>query len=626
MDIKDLNELKNNNKKEKMPKAKNDCRQASLSFNLISDNLDIDETNETQKKETKKIEFKPITTIDAQGSQAYYRVTESVIKLNGENLKTPTAYKSASFVCSSCWRGTSDLVPMLISPKEIPPEPKATSKEKEYSYKQVDTVTIDDLKTPSPKKIKNNNFQKHYYEYLFVKEFKACENGFLYYLIPLFIGIISLIISSLFIDFLPNVITAGIVLLLILIITPIFKKKLTFGNYFLRFFFFILIMFVGLVLLDAFPEFANKISLSTISRVIFIVFDIYYCSKFYIIFLLCYSIDCKADFANVVTLNAGKPRVGKTSEAVNEIIVLGKLQWDRLQYHFWKLHSIEAKILKRNDPDELIEYYNIKQSYSYYTMSPNIPCVWSNIGIEDAYGRSANTVTLDHLRGLSKLPMYPAIFIDEIGAFLNAEMSTEKERPYDVSDMFRLGGHFLKWVVIASEQDFQNVYIDCRRVVGFNRIVLSQEKVNNPIVLQTLFDFLKFFIDDSNRKVMHRNPKLANFMIKLEELIQSIGFRKYTFSYIENTQTGAEMKGVGLRRVRYAPSGLLAKYDDRAFKEQYPAFYDKYIHGGQHERLFIPFVNGYGDQFVSNKTKAVSEKREQVRAKVIELYQQIKSA
>ena len=623
MDINDLNELKTGKKKEKTPKVEKDSRQDSLSFNLIQIEPEIAETKIEVEEKKEEIEFEPINAIDTQGAQMYYRAVDTVIKVNGEIMNFQTAYRSASFVCASSWRGTKDLLPTLVAPKDLP---KKEPQQSEYEYKQGEIYSYEDLTAERPEVIDNKNFQKKFYEYLFFKEFKACENGFLYYLIPLFIGLALLLLSSIYTAFLPNLITSCVVLMLLLIISPIFKNaKSKLGNIILRLFFFIFFLTCGLILLDIYPTFASKIRFSAVTRLLFIVFDIYYCAKFYVVFILCYTVDCKADFANVVTLNAGKPRVGKTSEAVNEIAVLSKLQWDRLQYHAWKIHSTYADIIARNDADELVEAQNVLNSYSYYIMSPNIPCCWSNIGLVDAYGRESHTITLDHIRGLAKLPMYPAILIDEIGAFLNAELSTNKERPYDVSDMFRLGGHFLKWVVIACEQDFGNVYIDCRRVVGFNRLVLSQEKVNNPLVLQIVFDILKFFIDDGNRKKMHANPKLARFMVNLEKLISSIGFRKYTFSYIENTQTGAEMKGLHLRRVRYAPSNLLLQYDDRAFKEQYPAFYDKYIVGGLHERLFIPFVNGYGDQFVSGKTKAVAEKREQVRKAVTILYQQIES-
>ena len=599
----ELERLRNStNKSSEIVKFEQKSPGDSPKLHSLENNANVDASNQATA---------PLANLDRKSSQTYYKVSAY-----------DTAYRGENFVCRSSSQGTKHLLPAVL-PKAEEVKKEAQKKTK-YDYKQGATVTYEDLFKATPKVIKNNNYQ-HLYEYLFIKEFEACKNGFLYYLLPLFLGVIGIIISFLQgAHILYNCLSAVVVLCAVLVILPVFKDAtLTVGALILRTLGFVLIV-VGAVLVLAFvPEIRLQINVYIVFRLLVIVFDLYYTIKFYAIFIKMYLDDCKTNFANVVTVNAGQPRVGKTSEAVNEAIVLAHLQYGRLIKEFKRWQSREEKIFKRANFEEIIYYNHLKESYSINTMSPCIPCLFSSTGIEDAKGRRSHELELDHIRGLKKLPLYAVLFMDEIGAYIKAELAQDKERPYDISDMFRLGGHYLKWIVLASEQDFSNIYIDCRRVVGYNRIVLSQEKVNNPILLQKLYDFLTFFEKENSLTKIKRTPKWSAFLDKLESLINSIGFRKYTFSYISNTETGAEVKNVKSRKSKYAPACLLGKYAQEAFRYQYPALYDKGIEFKVHNSLYIDFMDGTGEQFVS-KTKTVAEKRKQVREAIKPLYEQIK--
>lgn len=58
------------------------------------------------------------------------------------------------------------------------------------------------------------------------------------------------------------------------------------------------------------------------------------------------------------------------------------------------------------------------------------------------------------------------------------------------------------------------------------------------------------------------------------------------------------------------PSSLVAKYDERAYKQNYPSYFDKSIIGELHGALHIRgSETGYSRQFV-NSSKALDEKRE----------------
>ena len=382
------------------------------------------------------------------------------------------------------------------------------------------------------------------------------------------------------------------------------------------------------------PEFWENVHLPYAIKIFLIYFGFYYFGKYYVIWHIMYVQDLMSDFGNVVKIKCGKPRVGKTSQAVQEVKALALQMWRKLQYDYWLWHSREKEILERGDIQELLEWYAIKESYEFYTREPKpgerpgIPCLWSNIGIEDAGGRSSYKVTLDHIKGVSRLPLYSVVFFDEIGAVLKSELSLKKGEYYDVSDMFRLGGHFLKWSVVACEQDPKNVFIDCRRVVGANELVKSQQWVCKPVLALSIYNFLKTWKIDGLDKGSKRQPKWAKFMKGFGDWVNSIGFRKQIVSGMGNLETGSEVYvtndggeriPLGKNRIRYVASNINKYYDDRAYKQLYPSFFFKKIEGKTFTKLNIDgFDLENATQFVSSTEQlkalrtALSEKIKEI--------------
>ena len=490
--------------------------------------------------------------------------------------------------------------------------------ERQRKYKQ-DFLTDADLNKESPAVTVSKN-PLGWSRYIFCAEVKACKNGFLYYTVPLLLNIVFLLLNAFKYNFLANILFSVLALLDILAFRATFKAdKSVFvkvliclgiiaGNFG--------IYFLGRLI----PGLYDLIYLPYTIKLLFIIFCIYYFGKFYALFALTYYADCNLDFGNTVQINAGKPRSGKTSSAVQDSYVLALLKWKELQYDYMIYMSREKKILKNGSIHDKLLLNEIKISYNFYIMRPCIPCLWGNIGTFDKNGRASHVITLEHLKGIKRLPLYSVVVLDEIGAMLKPEdglMSKGEKRPLDISDMFRLGGHFLKWCVIGCEQDFNHIYIDCRRVVGFNKIILGQEWVGRPTVLYGIFKFLKWLAVDGLDKKIKKSPKYAEFLYRLEKFCKSIGFRRIQYTYTQNTETGATVSGqnsdvkvetIGRTRVRFCPSNLVANYDDRAYKQLYPSYFDKKIEGELHQFAHIDGFSPSARNFV-NTTAEVSEKR-----------------
>ncbi len=570
-------------------------------------------------------EFDDIKIEDTHSIQSRYAYANTKVVGEGFTVKTPWFNQKKS-------RPTLNppvLVPEINnveSEQEELPDAEKEKEERKREYRS-NIVTSEDLRAPTPAVVKNKNRQG-FGRYIFLKELRACKNGFLYYIIPLVIGAVLLIYNMYKHDFWTNAVVALLALCAILCLRRVVKNVTRIGVVIGQTFLLILLILTFILLMRYVDGFKDGIYIPFMLKILMIAFDIFYCLKFYACFALVYAGDCMTDFANCVTVNAGGPGCGKTSDAVHEARIIALKFWEKLQYDYWSWHSREEEILKRNNKSELLLYHEIKISYNFYIMRPCIPCLFSNSTIEDRNGNRSHQLELGHLRGILRLPLYTVAFIDEIGAILKAELSNDKERPYDVSDMFRLGRHFLKWCVIACEQDFNNIYIDCRRVVGFNRLMTGQEWVCRPGLLYGVLKTIKFLIIDGLDKKQKRKPKLSNFMMKFEKFVYSIGYRKYNLQYVSNTQTKATVTGgtseqqsltLGKRKSRYVPSMLAALYDDRAYRELYPSYYDKEIKGELHPARHIIGTNKkYGRQFV-NTSKGIDEKRDAVDGSIQEI-------
>lgn len=499
---------------------------------------------------------------------------------------------------------------------------------KYYQYRNA-VLTNERLRQNTAKVVKNKNPQG-LSRYVFITELIACKNGFLYYTVPLILNILLLILNITQYAFLENVIVSALAVADVVICYRIIKRYKTI---LFRLLFFLLVIGanIGLYFLGRLiPGLYEKVYLPFAIKLVFIVFGLYYFLGFYAGFLRVYADDLRADFGNVVKVLSGPPRVGKTSLSVHEAFIMAKLKWGLLCFEHWLWHSREKKILQRNNIDELLKYEEIKLSYNFYAQSKCIPCLWSNIPIFDKKGRACHKITLDHMKGLKRLPVYSVVLFDEIGAAIRADDGLNRkdvEKPLDISDMFRLGGQFIRWTVFCTEQDYNHIFIDVRRVVGQNVVITGREWRNKPRLLVAIYNFLRILKSEMLDKKQKKQPKFANFLDKFEKFVSSIGFAVTRYGYRTNTQTSGEIaekneKGDLVRissvRSRWTPNRGACDYNHEGFKPLYGGFYDSKIEG---ELFTERSLNGREDsdyQFV-NATDALIEKREAQRENVKKL-------
>lgn len=499
----------------------------------------------------------------------------------------------------------------IFTPKDL------NEKQKKY---RANVYSIDDIKKPT-KKVFTAKRGRGLARYVFVNDFVACINGMLYYSIPLLLSLIIFFINCFTVSFWQNAIVAGVALISTLLIFGTVKNQEF--KWHSKVLSIILILLIDLSLLylltqtEELSEFYKSVDWEFTIKLYFLIFSIYYFIEYYVLFWMGYVQDCNMSKKHV-KVHSGDPGSGKTSRAVHEGYLRAVQNFNELKYEFWLMHSMRDKIFESGDVIKILKYKKLEESIEFYNSHPDkIPCLHSSFIITDYQGRTSYDITLDHLRGLKALPQRCCIVFDELGAVLKNEFSKSKIDYYDVSDFARLIRHWYNGYFFGCEQDHKNIYIDFRRVVGENVLISSTEWLHKPIILNGIFEFLKFFKYDSLDKNIKEQPKYASFLDKLERFVKSIGFRKQYFKSISNVETGAQIDGKtnddkrvvynSNTRTRIMPSGLSARYDDRQYFVLNPSVFDKgFDYEDKHSKNRINLL--HDRQYVST-TANIDEKR-----------------
>lgn len=270
------------------------------------------------------------------------------------------------------------------------------------------------------------------------------------------------------------------------------------------------------------------------------------------------------DSANVI-VKIGAPGSGKSSSAGAEAVYRAAQMWRKLKFDYWQYSNMLDRWRASENLEKIQEWYEIRDAFEFYNSRPEcIPCLWSNIPIKDLYGRIANELTVDFLYQKKRLPAFSILYVDEIGSMIDLDLY--KDKPWDLDNMFRFCRHFGNFVLIATEQSAENIYINCRRVVAYNEYMLKQKWVCKPYPLMIVYALLKKILPRMKRGA----KRFAPFLAVLNDMVRHIGFRKYTYTYEGNTERTASLYRGG-RRTFYLYSCLNYFYNDRTYRNYYLA-------------------------------------------------------
>lgn len=263
---------------------------------------------------------------------------------------------------------------------------------------------------------------------------------------------------------------------------------------------------------------------------------------------------------------------GKSSLAGYSVVTIAQNLWVKLvtDYHTMAVHVPDWEAA--GNKVQLERFEEVKTAYEYYMSHPDrVPCLFSNIPIT-VDGRKASAFTVDHLIQKKRLPAYTAVFVDEIShmvdKWLCKKQSSETD---DLAAFFRFFRHFFGngCRLIATEQDAGNVLKDLRRVMVSNEYILDQETVLGPTLLIRSLErrrrkLVKWALHPKKSKRI--TVRFVDKYKALEKRVQAIGFRRYRYVSLGNTEHDfvphTEM-------TVYTPAALNFYYYNRTFERLY---------------------------------------------------------
>ena len=276
-------------------------------------------------------------------------------------------------------------------------------------------------------------------------------------------------------------------------------------------------------------------------------------------------------------VEAGPPGSGKSRVGSFKAYICALANWRKLRLKHWLYRGQLSKFKRRKQTQKLKEWEEIKASYDFVKAHPDkIPLLWSNIPIKDVKGRTANNIGVDYLYQNKRLPFCAVAFYDEVGSDLNADQfrkrTDEDAQSFSVmraADFIRWCGHFLgrDVKIIMCEQRQDNILIDVRGCVSYNQCFDNHYEVCNPLLLKIAVVFYTAMV--THIGILSR--PLSRSVQWLDDLVRSIGYTKFTYHYIDNSEGNCSMFENDKTCSLYLSHSIPMRYDTRAYRDFYQA-------------------------------------------------------
>lgn len=377
-------------------------------------------------------------------------------------------------------------------------------------------------------------------------------------------------------------------------ITPLYSSfKKSWSQKFGKYFRFILVIIPTIILIRLILSFSNSISWWILAGVCApgIAISIFN----FIADIIC-KIRVRVHIASIetnkyVVLRHGRPGGGKTSSLLFDLKVLSDLMWEDIQreYKLLKPYLKDIPFWNTRQKEDALE---IIESYEFYQNSNTYPCLWTSVpAFVD--GVPTNRLTANHLMQRDRLPYGAVQMLDEVSLILPQELFRNK--PIEISELCKFPRHFGDFHIGTTEQGKDNLFKDLRNSSSENKCMVKQKWILKP-------RFLIWFYNKSvdNKKKFTKTS--ATFFRILKQLINSIGYRRYTY-YDTGTEDRVE---ISKEKTFTLPSFLNISYDSRAFKNVYRCKDKPLIKSSwEHLRLSQREINDiFTKELQERKTKA----------------------
>ena len=308
--------------------------------------------------------------------------------------------------------------------------------------------------------------------------------------------------------------------------------------------------------------------------------------KFWWIWFRSIGIQENYDTTPGIVAKIGVPGQGKSSSSNYECVLIAKKMWNllKVEYANW-LGKIQSG--KKLSPDQEKDWLEIKWSYEYCVNSPYIPLLFTIVPVKVGE-RYSNKLTVNHLRGKTRLPLHAVCFCDESSRVIDAGKSLQQNEKKDwgLSNTMALERHYGLYKFYFASQD-DNIHIDVCRCILYTEIMNKQSPCCKPLWLTAFKSLFYWLLVELNRK----KPRPCRFLMVqynfLNNLWKRVGYRKYivsrranrtgTNTYYNQIKDGKTVIGNSRNYAVYLPAKLNCTYDDRAFRELNDAEFFDYV-------------------------------------------------
>ncbi len=294
----------------------------------------------------------------------------------------------------------------------------------------------------------------------------------------------------------------------------------------------------------------------------------------------------------------GKARSGKTLTSVIEAYFTAVELWAELCSKYLMYSMLVY--LRRYYEDEVFmaRYEEVNVSYHYWKSRPYlIPCLYSNMDIEDKCGRHCQSLHMEHLDQKERIMAYAVVLVDECGSLLDISLSNDKNKY--LNNLIRWCGQFAEIHFIFTEQRPTNIPIDIRGVVGLNESV-KMKRCLKPVFGYIVVDFLTRL--GHNFKY---SPKYFHSVNILKKWLDGVGYFKFVFETMGNLDYA---RGKAEKRVCYIYCDLPFSYESRAYSPMYHGLTASVGEDSQGYKLVYP-DSQIGQAIIREELKETKKKK-----------------
>ena len=269
----------------------------------------------------------------------------------------------------------------------------------------------------------------------------------------------------------------------------------------------------------------------------------------------------------------GAPGTGKTFTSIYLTCYQALALWELLITQYLIHMPFAAKYrweYERGKSNVWIAYKAVYDSVRFYNENGYIPCCYSNVKFMFC-GKEPIPLEIKHFQQKKRFAEFNVKLMDECAELLPNTMKTnngfkDSLNVNDINNYLSMFRQYDEGHMIVNDQRGKEVFIGARSVFNVTNYLTEQKTLMSPRFLKWLYESL---VNRLRKRGVNTSRKLSSFLLRLDKLIKSIGFRR--FYYVQTVGAEGRMRNDKEIHDYVLPCDVPFQYDDRARRNEYKA-------------------------------------------------------